>query len=187
MNYYAIGNGHQDLAQQLEIPTAESLAINGSCNSRIIRSTLQDCYTTQQPTVYIIGLTFFHRHELTVRQDNPTNIDGQWVSFSGSGSSMFHDYEEHITKKDLTTYADLYTKFLHLKEAGMDLQWRLLSLIDTLHHCGHRVVIFNTAEGGVEYWLINNPKFDPVRARKEIVHGDRKSTRLNSSHMPVTQ
>jgi hypothetical protein len=84
---------------------------------------------------------------------------------------MFHDYDENITAKDLKTYADLHTKFLYLNEAGMDLQWRLLSLIDTLHHCGHRVVIFNTAEGGVDYWLINNPKFDPIRDRKEIVHG----------------
>ena len=77
MHYYATGSGHIDLAQQLEIPVAESLAMNGSCNSRIIRSTLRDCYTTQQSTVYVIGLTFFHRYELTVRQDNPTNIDGQ--------------------------------------------------------------------------------------------------------------
>jgi hypothetical protein len=53
----------------------------------------------------------------------------------------------------------------------MDLQWKLLSLIDTLNHCGHRVVIFNTAEDGVKSWLVVNPKFNPVRNRKEIIHG----------------
>jgi hypothetical protein len=39
-----------------------------------------------------------------VRQDHPSNIDGQWVSFSGAGSGMFHDYDENITPKDLKTY-----------------------------------------------------------------------------------
>lgn len=170
MRSYAQGNGHLDLANCLNINNSESLAIAGSCNSRIIRTTLQDCYTTTQPTLYVIGLTFFHRYELSIRQGD-SEPDGKWVSFTGTGSSMFYDYEEHITKKDLDSYADLYAKFLYLSEVGMDLQWRLLSLIDALHHRGHRVVIFNTAEAGVDYWLINNPKFDPVCSRREIIDG----------------
>jgi hypothetical protein len=170
MQCHADGHGHLDLANLLNIKNSESLAISGSCNSRIIRTTLQDCYTTTQPTLYVIGLTFFHRYELSIRQGNP-EPDGKWVSFTGSGSSMFDDYEEHITKKDLDIYADLYAKFLYLSEVGMDLQWKLLSLIDTLHYRGHRVIIFNTAEAGVDYWLINNPKFDPLRSQKEIIDG----------------
>ena len=169
MHYHALGEGHRDLANLLNIKNSESLAMNGSCNSRIIRSTLRDCYTTNQPTLYVIGLTFFHRFELSIRKGEP-EPDGKWVSFNGVGSSMFHDYEEHITKKDLETYENLYAKFLYLSEAGIDLQWKLLSLIDTLHYRGHRVVIFNTAEGGVDYWLVDNPKFDPLRGRKEIVN-----------------
>ena len=46
-----------------------------------------------------------------------------------------------------------------------------MSLIDTLHYQGHRVIIFNTAESGVDYWLIDNPQFDPIRTRKEIING----------------
>lgn len=168
MHYHTLGNGHDDLANQLGILNVESLAMNGSCNSRIIRSTLRDCYTTDCPTLYVIGLTFFHRYELSIRAGEP-EPDGKWVSFTGVGSNMFHDYEEHITTKDLNTYAELYAKFLYLNQAGMDLQWRILSLIDTLHYRGHRVVIFNTAEEGVDYWLVNNSKFDPMRMRKEIV------------------
>jgi hypothetical protein len=170
MHIHAQGAGHLDLANLLNIKNSESLAISGSCNSRIIRTTLQDCYATTQPTLYIIGLTFFHRYELSIRQGHP-DPDGKWVSFTGTGSSVFDDYEEHITKKDLDTYADLYAKFLYLSEVGTDLQWKLLSLIDTLHYRGHRVVIFNTAEGGVDYWLVDNPKFDPLRKRKEIING----------------
>jgi len=170
MHVHAQGNGHLDLANCLNINNSESLALSGSCNSRIIRTTLQDCYTTTQSTLYVIGLTFFHRYELSVRQGDPTP-DGKWVSFTGTGASMFTDYEQHITKKDLGIYADLHAKFLYLSEVGMDLQWRLLSLIDALHHQGHRVVIFNTAEAGVDYWLTNNPKFDPVRSRREIIDG----------------
>ena len=171
MRYHADGNGEHDLASQLGIPNVESLAMHGSCNSRIIRSTLRDCYTTTQPTLYVIGVTFFHRYELTIRKGNP-EPDGKWVSFNGVfGSSMFHDYEENITKKELTTYETLHTKFLEIQDAGMDLQWRLLSLIDTLHYNRHRVIIFNTAEHGVDYWLVGNPKFDPVRKRKEVIDG----------------
>lgn len=171
MHHYVQGNGHYDLAAGLNITNVDSLAINGSCNSRIIRSTLRDCYTTNQSTLYVIGLTFFHRFELSIRTGDP-EPDGKWVSFTGVGlNSMFQDYEENITKKELETYEKLQAKFLQCKEVGMDLQWRILSLIDTLHYCGHRVVIFNTAEHGVDYWLINNPKFDPVRKRKEIIDG----------------
>ena len=170
MNYYAKGNGHIDLAEKLKIHEVESLAMNGSCNARIIRSTLRDCYTTKQPTLYVIGLTFFHRFELSIRTGDP-EPDGKWVSFNGIGSSMFHDYEENITKKDLDTYEKLQAKFTQCKDNGLDLQWRLLSLIDTLHYNGHRAVIFNTAEHGVDYWLVDNPKFDPIRNRKEIIDG----------------
>jgi hypothetical protein len=69
------------------------------------------------------------------------------------------------------TYENLHSKFLETQDAGMDLQWRLLSLIDTLHYNQHRVVIFNTAEHGVDYWLVDNPKFDPIRKRKEVIDG----------------
>ncbi len=170
MQYHANGHGHLDLADRLGIKNSESLAMNGSCNSRIIRTTLRDCYNTTQPTLYVIGVTFFHRYELSIRQGNP-EPDGKWVSFNGNQSAMFHDYESHITKKDLYVYSELYDKLLYLNEVGIDLQWRLLSLIDTLHYQGHRVVIFNTAEGGVDYWLVNNPKFDLLRKRKEIIQG----------------
>lgn len=170
MHYYAQGNGHSDLARQLDIPHSESLAMNGSCNSRIIRTTLRDCYNTSEPTLYVIGLTFFHRYELSIRKEIP-EPDGKWVSFTNFGSSMFHDYEEHITNQDLLRYYELYNKFTYLSEIAFDLQWRLLSLIDTLHYHNHRIVIFNTAENGIKYWFVDNPRFDLLRQRQEIVHG----------------
>ena len=48
--------------------------------------------------------------------------------------------------------------------------YRLLCLTDSLTFRGHRVVIFNTAENSVNYY-INNNCFDPLREKKQIIHG----------------
>jgi len=52
MESYASGFGHQELAERLSIPQAISLAIGGSANSRIIRTTLKHSYITLQPTLF---------------------------------------------------------------------------------------------------------------------------------------
>ena len=56
--------GIKDLSQRLEINFTKSLALSGSCNSRIIRTTLKDSYQTSMPTLYVIGTTYLSRHEL---------------------------------------------------------------------------------------------------------------------------
>ncbi len=57
MHSYALGNGHQDLAQRLGIAQAASIAVSGSANSRILRTTLKHSYTAP-PTLYVLGMTF---------------------------------------------------------------------------------------------------------------------------------
>jgi hypothetical protein len=50
------GNGHIELANSLGINHTQDLSLAGSCNSRIIRTTLKDSFGTDQSTLYIIGL-----------------------------------------------------------------------------------------------------------------------------------
>ena len=58
MEAYARGNGHLDLANRLGIPKAQSLAIGGSANTRIMRTVLKHSYCTDEPTFYVLGMTF---------------------------------------------------------------------------------------------------------------------------------
>ena len=73
---YDRGNGHIDLAERLNIPSAYSLALPGSCNNRIIRTTLKDSYITDHPTLYIVGLSFLNRSELPVGQKKELKENG---------------------------------------------------------------------------------------------------------------
>ena len=56
MELYAIGKGHDDLAMQLQLNNPVSLAIGGSANSRILRTTLKHSYTAP-PTFYVLVMT----------------------------------------------------------------------------------------------------------------------------------
>ena len=71
MEGYAKGGGHIDLAAQLGIAKADTLAIGGSANSRILRTTLKHSYQVAEPTLYVLGLTFVTRNELTIIGMNP--------------------------------------------------------------------------------------------------------------------
>ena len=174
MKYYAEGNGHIDLSNALGIATAESLAVNGSCNSRIIRTTLRDCFTTKEPTLYIIGTTFLTRYELPALLGQ-SEVDGKWVSFSGvgTGTSMTtKKFDSYFTQQNLSNFSELYEKFttLGLPDIAEDFMFSVLSLIYTLHHRGHKILLFNTAEHTVEYF-IDEDNFDLFRQHNEIVGG----------------
>ena len=77
---YALGNGHVDLAKQLDLNTqSTSLAIGGSSNSRILRTTLKHSYQTAEPTLYVLGLTFVSRAEIPIcTPDN--DFEGRWIN-----------------------------------------------------------------------------------------------------------
>jgi hypothetical protein len=172
MNYYARGNGHIDLAKKFQIQTAESLAQNGSCNKRIIRTTLRDCYQTTVPTLYVIGTSFLTRYELPAASGSP-EPDGKWVSFSRGGMSMkVNQVDNQFTQKNVKEFHDLYDKFtvLGLPDLTEDLMYAIVALIDACKTRGHSVVAFNTAEHTVEYFL-DESRFDLFRERKEIIQG----------------
>jgi hypothetical protein len=170
MNYYANGNGHIDLAQKLNIGNSDSLAVNGSCNSRIIRTTLKDSYSAQEPTLYIVGTTFLTRYELPAASGRPES-DGKWISFSGAGTSIGNkNFDDYFTKENLSRFSDLYNKFtaLGLPDLAQHLMYSMTSMIDSLKSRGHKIVVFNTAEHTVEYYL-QEKCFDLFRAYREII------------------
>jgi hypothetical protein len=69
---YSTGGGHLDLAARLGIGSAATLALGGSANSRIIRTTLKHSYQTSVPTFYVIGATFLSRNEIPILTDSTT-------------------------------------------------------------------------------------------------------------------
>jgi len=170
MQFYARGAGHVDLAAALNIKQYQSLAESGSCNHRIIRTTLRDSFTTVEPTLYVIGLTFLSRYELPVNQDR-TEWDGKWLSFTTQGS-VYTDIDPGVSKKDLDHYRDTWLRvnLISVDELVEDLQYRLLSMCDSLRHRGHGCVIFNTADAVFDY-VLSQPKFAPLRSCDEIIEG----------------
>lgn len=167
MAYHHKGGGTKDLAEKLKIQNFDSLAKNSVCNSRILRTTLRDLYSANQPTLYVVGITFVHRYELTVL-DTP-DFDGRWQSFNGTINWIADNYHDQVTLKDLENFSKAWNNIIYDVELFEDLVFRLLSLIDAAQNLGHRVLVFNTAEHLVDYF-IDDKKFDILDDRKEFVY-----------------
>lgn len=167
MAYHHKGGGTKDLAKKLNIENFYSLAKNSVCNNRILRTTLRDLYSSKQPTLYIIGITFVHRYELTVL-DTP-DFDGRWQSFNGTNNWIADNYHDQVTLKDLENFSRAWNNITYDVELFEDLVFRLLALIDAAQNLGHRMLVFNTAEHLVDYF-IDDKKFDILDDRKEFVH-----------------
>jgi len=146
MQGYTRGNGHTDLAQKLNIPTAVSLAKAGSCNSRIIRTCLKDSYITQEPTLYIVGLSFLSRSEIPVHLDNDS-FEGKWISLQNQVNSA-HQYEEQWTHRDTQTLLDLTLKLelSSTKDRFENLIYNLLSFVDSICKRGHNIVVYRQVD-----------------------------------------
>ena len=167
MAYHHKGGGTEDLAEKLKIENFDSLAKNSACNSRILRTTLRDLYSTNQPTFYVVGITFVHRYELTVL--NTPDFDGRWQSFNGINSCITDNFHDQVTLKDLENFSRSWNNIIYDVELFEDLVFRLLSLIDAAQNLGHRVLVFNTAEHLVDYF-VDDKKFDILDSRKQFVH-----------------
>ena len=170
MDSYARGNGHADLAKQLNIDSAISLALSGSCNSRIVRTTLKDSYQTLEKTLYIIGLTFLGRTELPIA-DTGDEFEGKWISIQNEFNPTYH-YNDQWTKTDFEQFlkirlkAELYAIDDYLEQ----LMYQLLSMIGDLTNRGHRVVIFRNPADIYNDRLLNT-KFAKLTECVNIVNG----------------
>lgn len=152
MHSYASGNGHVDLARRLGIDISHSIAVSGSANSRIIRTTLKHSYQTTVPALYVLGMTFLSRLEIPIL-DKDHEFEGHWVN--PQNQQYQHAWQPGWTKAHLEKWIDLKLRweFNSVLDRTEDLMYQLLSLIESLHSRGHRVLIFQQADSLYQEFL----------------------------------
>ena len=156
MQQYDQGNGHGELATHLQLNDPVSLAIGGSTNNRILRTTLKHSYTAP-PTFYILGMTFLSRHEIPVCK--PLNdFEGRWVNPQNQDFSARWQYG--WTQKDSEQYIDikLKTDMYSTLDRIEDLMYRMLGTISDLKSRGHRVLMFQQADNFLYTDLLDDPR-----------------------------
>lgn len=169
---YAVGNGHKDLAQQLDIHTCEDLSMPGCCNNRILRTTLKHSYQSE-PTLYVLGMTFISRFELPINHDQHNYpAEGRWVN---PQSQRFHNHWDHFWNEKLNDrYIELtrMTEVHSLLDRVEDLMYRILSTVSDLKARGHQVVVFQQVDR--DYLpLYNTGRLDPFDSANNIIDGFR--------------
>lgn len=141
---YALGNGHTDLAQRLDIAHADSIAISGSANSRILRTTLKHSYTAP-PTLYVLGMTFLSRLEIPICEPE-NDFEGRWVN--PQNQEFAYRWQTGWNQKESEQFVNtkLKTEVYSILDRVEDLMYRMLSTIDSLKSRGHRVLMFQQAD-----------------------------------------
>lgn len=144
MHLYAQGQGHKDLAQRLGIVHSESIAVSGSANSRILRTTLKHSYTAP-PTLYVLGMTFVSRWELPIA-DGQSDFEGRWCN--PQNQDVSHRWQHNWQNADSERMIEIKLKseVWSILDRVEDLMYRILATIDSLHGRGHRVLLFQTAD-----------------------------------------
>ena len=148
---YALGNGHQDLAQRLDIVTAHSIAVSGSANSRILRTTLKHSYTAP-PTLYVLGMTFLSRLEIPICKSE-NDFEGRWVN--PQNQEFAYRWQTGWNQKESEQFVEtkLKTEVYSILDRTEDLMYRMLSTIDSLKSRGHRVLMFQQADDLYQEYL----------------------------------
>jgi hypothetical protein len=170
MHSYSAGNGHVELAQQLNIAKADSIAVPGSCNDRILRTTLKDSYETTESTFYVIGLAFLGRSELPINNFDD-KFEGKWLSIGNNFNSNFQ-YQDGWDQRLIDQYIDLKLKYqvYSIDDRLEDLMYRILSTIADLKSRGHQVVLYKQATDVYEKFY-NDPRFLPLKKSTSIING----------------
>ena len=171
MDHYALGGGHKDLANQLGIAESASLALPGSCNSRIVRTTLKDSYMAEQPTLYVIGLSFIHRNELPVGQGH--DFEGRWLSFQIEINPEKID-SYYWLQSDSKQAVECFSKLslFALKDQLEHLMFNMLAMVSDLVKRGHQVVIFRQPpESYVDLSYLDEERFKFLKNCVNIVDG----------------
>ena len=169
MAAYASGGGHRDLSQQLDIPNSESLAMGGSANSRILRTTLKHSYQQSQPTFYVLGMTFVSRLEIPILE-NQTEFEGRWTNPQNQKFRQHWQYD--WTDQDTDSFIDIKLKseIYSILDRTEDLMYKIISAIHDLKRRGHGVLIYQQADPlHLEY--LSNPRLALFQQFKEIVDG----------------
>jgi len=169
MELYASGLGHVDLATRLNIAHSHSLALGGSANSRIIRTTLKHSYTVEQPTLYILGMTFVSRREIPIL--NPVHgqsFEGMWTN--PQNQDFESQWQAQWSRSDTDLYVKLKLKWEWMSVADRmeDLMYRIVSMGQDLMSRGHRVLVFQQADD-LHLEIFDHPRFDLFRKQPWII------------------
>lgn len=169
MEAYANGGGHDHLAELLGISDSSSLAIGGSANTRILRTTLKHSYQATQPTFYVLGLTFLSRLEIPILE-NQGEFEGRWTNPQNQQFSAHWQYG--WTQKDTDQFIEIKLKseFSSILDRLEDLMYRLLSTVADLRARGHQVIMFQQADDIIQNFL-KDPRVDLLKSIPNIVEG----------------
>jgi len=168
MHTYASGQGHVDLAKRLQLVHGQTIAVSGSANSRIIRTTLKHSYQTQVPTLYVLGMTFVSRLELPICEP-VTEFEGRWTN--PQNQEYANRWQHGWSNSDVEKFLELKLKseVFSILDRTEDLMYRMVSLIHDLKCRGHRVLLFQQADNLYQTFL-NDSRFDLLK-RDEIIDG----------------
>ena len=169
MEAYASGCGQVDLAERLGIATSESLAIGGSANTRIIRTTLKHSYQTTQPTFYVLGLTFLSRLEIPILE-NQTEFEGRWTN--PQNQKFVKDWQYGWTQAETDQFVDIKLKseIYSIFDRVEDLMYKILSMISDLHARGHRVLVYQQADN-LYHEHLDHPRLQLFKSTPAIIDG----------------
>jgi hypothetical protein len=175
MEAYSAGSGdqigHVDLARRLGIETSESLAIGGSANTRIIRTTLKHSYQTAQPTLYVLGMTFLSRLEIPILE-NQSEFEGRWTNPQNQQFVKYWQYGWGQSETDQFIDIKLKSEIYSILDRVEDLMYKILSMISDLHARGHRALVYQQADPLYQEYL-DNPRLARFKSTPAIIDGYR--------------
>jgi hypothetical protein len=151
MESYARGQGHVHLAKSLGIPASASLALGGSANSRILRTTLKHSYTAP-PTLYVLGMTFVSRLEIPICEPE-NDFEGRWIN--PQNQEFKSRWQHGWSQKDSDQFVEtkLKSEVYSILDRTEDLMYRMLSAIADIKSRGHCVLIFQQADNLYQEYL----------------------------------
>ena len=175
MEAYAFGQGQLDLAEQLNIrteqgaPNAYSLAIGGSANSRILRTSLKHSYNPKASTLYVLGMTFVSREELPILDDRD-QFEGRW---SNPQNQQFSNrWGPGWSQASTNQYIELKLKWEvdSILDRTEDLMYRMIAAANDIYQRGHRVIMFQQADD-LYLELLEHPRLQLFKNNPAIVQG----------------
>jgi hypothetical protein len=169
MHKYAAGLGHVNLKTQLGIDSAQSIAVSGSANSRILRTTLKHSYAATVPTFYVLGMTFVSRLELPICEEE-NSFEGRWVN--PQNQEFKSRWQLHWTDQDCEQFVEtkLKSEVYSIVDRTEDLMYRMLSTVNDLKSRGHAVLMYQQADN-LYHDHLHDPKLALLTHCPEIVHG----------------
>jgi hypothetical protein len=170
---WALGPGPEQLALDFGLSKYKSIALGGSNNSRMLRTTLKHSYQTNIPCLYLVGLTFMSRWELPIIDPKAKQeFEGGWIN----PQSQKHSSTELLwnwTDNDTETYKNLLFKASAVAQADQleDLMYRCISVASDLQRRGHKIIFWNNPDQSIPDAVKESSQFDLLKNNPAFVDG----------------